>query len=61
MQIVLGQIAIGLLLGFATGVLLGILDDIIESRNNMILVAVLVGISLVYVTNLLDYIIFGVK
>ena len=59
MEAFLAHVFVGLMLGIVTGIFLGILDKVIESRSNMVLAAVLVGISLVYISNFLDSFIFG--
>lgn len=59
MEAFLAHVFVGLMLGIVTGIFLGILDKVIESRSNMVLAAVLVGISLVYISNFLDSILFG--
>lgn len=59
MEVFLAHVFVGLMLGIVTGIFLGILDKVIESRSNMVLAAVLVGISLVYISNFLDSILFG--
>lgn len=59
MEAFLAHVFVGLMLGIVAGMFLSILDKVIESRSNMVLAAVLVGISLVYISNFLDSILFG--